>query len=74
MDWFLYDIGLRTQETSRNVVLVSSLLNFEKSPLKHYLISQIMHLLIMFFLVRNAKEYEIVALDGGQFLLLKDAG
>ena len=74
MDWFLYDIGLRTQETSRNVVLVSSLLTFEKSPLKHYLISRIMYLLIMFFLVRNAKEYEIVALDGGQFLLLKDAG
>ena len=74
MDWFLYDIGLRTQETSRNVVLVSSLLTFEKFPLKHYLVSRIMYLLIMFFLVRNAKEYEIVALDGGQFLLLKDAG
>ena len=64
-----------TQETSLNVVLVSSFLTFEKSPPKHYLISRIIYLLIMFvYLVRNSKEYEIVALDGGQLLLFKDAG
>ena len=64
-----------TQEASLNVVLVSSLLTFEKSPSKHYLISRIIYLLIMFvYLVRNSKEYEIVALDGGQLLLFKDAG
>ena len=64
-----------TQETSLNVVLVSSLLTFEKSPPKHYLISRIIYLLIMFvYLVRNSKECEIVALDGGQLLLFKDAG
>ena len=38
-----------TQGTSLNVVLVSSLLTFEKSPPKHYLISRIIYLLIMFF-------------------------
>ena len=37
-----------TQETSLNVVSVSSLLAFEKSPPKHYLISRIIYLLIMF--------------------------
>ena len=64
-----------TQETSLNVVSVSSLLTFEKSPPKHYLISQIIYLLIMLFLsVQNSKGYEIVALDGGKFLLFKDAG
>ena len=64
-----------TQETSMNVVSVSSLLTFEKSPPKHYLISRIIYLLIMFvYLVRNSKGYEIVALDGGPFLLFKDAG
>ena len=63
------------QETSLNVVSVSSLLTFEKSPPKHYLISRIIYLLIMFVnLVRNSKGYEIVALDGGHFLLFKDAG
>ena len=64
-----------TQETSLNVVSVSSLLAFEKSPPKHYLISRIIYMLIMFvYLVRNLKGYKIVALDGGQFLLFKDAG
>ena len=43
-----------TQETSLNVVSVSSLLTFEKSPPKHYLISRIIYLLIMFFLVQNS--------------------
>ena len=38
-----------TQETSLNIVLVSSLLTFEKSPPEHYLISRIIYLLIMFF-------------------------
>ena len=62
-------------KTSLNVVLVSSLLAFEKSPPKHYLISRIIYLLIMFvYLVRNSKGYKIVALDGGQFLPFKDAG
>ena len=63
-----------TQETSLNVVLVFFLLTFEKSRPKCYLISRTIYLLIMFFLVRNSKGYEIVALDGGQFLLFKDAG
>ena len=64
-----------TQETSLNVVSVSSVLTFEKSPPKHYLISRIIYLLLMFvYLVRNSKRYKIVALDGGHFLLLKDAG
>ena len=40
-----------TQGTSLNVVLVSSLLTFEKSPPKHYLISRTMYLSIMFLLV-----------------------
>ena len=52
-----YSVGLElfwrskidTQGTSLNVVLVSSLLTFEKSPPKHYLISRIIYLLIMFF-------------------------
>ena len=49
-----------TQETSLNVVSVSSLL---------------IYLLIMFvYLVQNSKGYKIVALDGCQFLLFKDAG
>ena len=62
------------QETSLNVVLVSSLLAFEKYLPKHYLISRIIYLLIMFvYLVQNAKGYKIVPLDGGQFLLFKDA-
>ena len=60
-----------TQETSLNVVLVPSLLTFENSPPKHYLMSQIIYLLIMFFLVRNSKEYEILALDGVSFYYLK---
>ena len=59
-----------TQETSLNVVSVSSLQTFEKCPPKHYLISRIIYLLIMVF-VRNSKEYEIVALDEGQLLLFK---
>ena len=64
-----------TQETSLNVVSVSSLLTFEKSPPKHYLISRIIYLLIMFVcLVQNSKGYDIVVLDEGQFLLFKDAG
>ena len=63
-----------TQETSLNVVSVSSLLTFEKSAPKHYLINRTIYLLIMFFLVWNSKGYEIVALDGGRFLLFKDAG
>ena len=63
-----------TQEASLNVVSASFLLIFEKSPPKRYLISRIIYLLIMFFLVRSSKGYEIVALDGGQFLLFKDAG
>ena len=58
-----------TQETSLNVVSVSPLLTLEKSPPKHYLISRIIYLLIMFFLVRNLKEYEVVAI-----LRFKDAG
>ena len=45
-----------TQETSLNVVLVSSLLTFEKSPPKHYLISRIIYLLIMFFWYETQKE------------------
>ena len=78
-----YSVGLdlfgrskiNTQETSLNVVSMSSLLTFEKSPPKHYLISRIIYLLIMFvYLVQNSKRNEIVALDGAQFLLLKDAG
>ena len=64
-----------TQETALNVVSVSSLLTFEKSPPKHYLISRIIYLLIMFvYLVRNSNGYEILALDGSQFSLFKDAG
>ena len=64
-----------TQETSLNVVSVSSLLTFEKSPPKHYLISRIIYLLIMFVcLVQNSKGYDIVVLDEGQLLLFKDAG
>ena len=64
-----------TQEMSLNVFLVSSLLAFEKCPPKHYLISQIKYLLIMFvYLVRNSKGYKIVALDRDQILLFKDAG
>ena len=64
-----------TQETSLNVVSVSSLLDFEKSPPKHNLISGIIYLLTMFvYLVLNSKGYEIVVLDGSQFLLFKDAG
>ena len=59
-----------TQQTSLNVVSVSSLLTFEKSPPKHYLISRIIYLFIIVF-VRNSKEYEIVALDEGQPLLFK---
>ena len=62
-----------TQETSLNVVLVSSLLTFDKSSPKYYLISRIIYLSVMVFLVRNSKGYETVALDGGQFLLSKDA-
>ena len=78
-----YSVGLdlfkrskiETQEMSLNGVSVSSLLTFEKSPPKHYLISRIIYLLIMFVnLVRDSKGYEIVALDGGHFLLFKDAG
>ena len=64
-----------TQETSLNVVSVSSLLAFEKSPPKHYLISRIIYLLIMFVcFVQNSKGYDIVVLDESQFLLFKDAG
>ena len=64
-----------TQKTSLNAVSVSSLLAFEKSPPKHYLISRVIYLLIMFvYLVRNAKGYKIATLDGGQFLLFKDTG
>ena len=64
-----------TQETSLNVVSVSSLLTFEKSPPKHYLISRIIYLLIMFVcFVQNSKGYDIVVLDESQFLLFKDAG
>ena len=78
-----YSVGLglfkrskiETQEMSLNGVSVSSLLTFEKSPPKHYLISRIIYLLLMFvYLVRNSKRYKIVALDGGHFLLFKDAG
>ena len=64
-----------TQDTSLNVVSVCSLLALEKSPPKHYLISRIIYLLIMFvYLVQSSKGYKIVALDGGQFLLFKDVG
>ena len=63
-----------TQETPLNVAPVSSLLTFDRSPPKYYLISRIIYLSIMFFLVRNSKGYEIVARDWGQFLLFKDAG
>ena len=63
-----------TQETSLNVVSVISLRTFFKYPPKHYLISPIIYLSIKFFLGRNSKGYEIVALEGGQFLLFKDAG
>ena len=38
-----------TQETSLNVFLVSSLLIFEKSPPKHYLISRFIYLSILGF-------------------------
>ena len=78
-----YSVGLdlfgrskiNTQETSLNVVSMSCLLTFEKSPPKHYLISRIIYLLIMFvYVVQSSKGYKIVALDGGQFLLFKDAG
>ena len=78
-----YSVGLdlfnrnkiETQKMSLNVVSVSSLLTFEKSPPKYYLISRIIYLLIMFLnLVGNWKGYETVALDGGHFLLFKDAG
>ena len=64
-----------TQETPLNVVSVSSLLTSENSPPNHYLISRIIYFIIIFvYLVQNSKGYEIVALDGGQFLLFKDAG
>ena len=62
-----------TQETSLNVVLVSSLQAFEKSPPKHYLISRVIYLLIMVaYFVRNSKGYKIVVLDGEQVLLFED--
>ena len=38
-----------TQETSLNVALVSSLLTFDKSPPKYYLISRFIYFSIMFF-------------------------
>ena len=61
-----------TQDTSLNVVSVCSLLALEKSPPKHYLISRIIYLLIMFaYLVQNSKGYEIVVLDGASFYCLK---
>ena len=75
-----YSLGLElfgrneidTQETSLNVVSVSSLLTFDKSLSKYYL--SVIYLSITFFLVRNSKGYEIVALVWAQFLLFKDAG
>ena len=73
----LYLLGrskIDTQETSLNIVLVTSLQTFVKFPPKHYLISRIIYLSIKFFLGQNSKGYEIVALEGGQFLLFKDAG
>ena len=59
----LYSVGLDlfqrgkvdTQEASLNVVWASSLLTFEKSPGKHYLISRIIYLLIMFFFGKKLK-------------------
>ena len=70
-----YSVGLdlferskiNTQEASLNVVSAPFLLTFEKSPPKHYLIGGIIYLLIMFFLVRSSKRYEMVALDVGQW-------
>ena len=77
-----YSLGLdllgrskfETQETSLNVVSVISLRTFVKFPPKHYLISRIIYLSIKFFLGRNSKRYEVVALEGAPFLLFKDAG
>ena len=64
-----------TQETPLNVALVFSLLTFDKSPPKYYLISQLCVFQSCFFIqLGNSKEYKIVARDRGQFLLFKDAG
>ena len=65
-----------TWDSSLNVPSKSSLLPSDKSPLNYYLLSRILYLSIIFFLVllRNLKGYEIVACDGGQFILFKDAG
>ena len=71
-----------TQETwdslwdSLNVPSKSSLLSSDKSLLNYYLLSRILCFSIIFFLVllRNLKGYEIVARDGGQFILFKDVG
>ena len=65
-----------TWDSSSNVPSKSSLLSSDTSPLNYYLLSRILYFSIIFFLVllRNLKGYEIVAWDGGQFILFKDAG
>ena len=59
-----------TQKTSLNLVSVSSLLTFEKYPLKHYLISRIIYLLVM-FLVRNSRIMKCLLWMGASFYYLK---
>ena len=61
-----------TQEMSLNVLQVPSLLTFEKSRPKHYLISQTIYLLIMFvYLLRNSKGMKQLLWMGASFYYLK---
>ena len=60
-----------TQETSLNIVSVSSLLTFEKSPPEHYLISRIIYLLIMFFWYETQRDMRQLLWMGASFYYLK---
>ena len=60
-----------TQETSLNVVLMPSLLTFENSPPKHYLMSRIIYLLIMFFWYETQKNMRYLLWMGVSFYYLK---
>ena len=60
-----------TQETYLNVVLVFSLLTFEKFPPKHYLISRIIYLLIIFFWYETQSILRQLLWMGASFYYLK---
>ena len=60
-----------TQETSLNVIPVPSLLNSEKSPPKHYLISQIIYLLIIFFWYETQRDMRWLLWMRASFYFLK---